>query len=155
MYLKIIEEGGQAMKDKISVIIRSRNEDRWIGHTIQSVLDFLNKPEIIIVDNNSNDETENILRHFTQDPLLNDEKNKQYTKIKLCKINNYTPGKALNIGVKKSTNDYVIIISAHCVLNPASLDAGQRISLFLSNSPMFVMARNVLRPADQWLAASI
>ena len=121
MYLKIIEEGGQAMKDKISVIIRSRNEDRWIGHTIQSVLDFLNKPEIIIVDNNSNDETENILRHFTQDPLLNDEKNKQYTKIKLCKINNYTPGKALNIGVKKSTNDYVIIISAHCVLKKMKL----------------------------------
>ena len=35
------------MSDKISVIIRSRNEDRWIGHAIQSVLDFIYKPEII------------------------------------------------------------------------------------------------------------
>ena len=65
MYLKIIEEGGPAMNDKISVIIRSINDSRWLGHTIQSVLDFLNKPEIIIVDNNSSDETENIVRHFT------------------------------------------------------------------------------------------
>ena len=60
MFLKTTEEGGLVMKDKISVIIRSKNEDRWIGHTIQSILDFLNKPEIIIVDNNSNDETANI-----------------------------------------------------------------------------------------------
>ena len=78
MFLKITEGGGLVMKDKISVIIRSRNEGRLIGHTIQSILDFLNKPEIIIVDNNSNDDTANIVRHFTQDPLLNDKKNKQY-----------------------------------------------------------------------------
>ena len=94
------------MSDKISVIIRSRNEDRWIGHAIQSVLDFIYKPEIIIVDNNSTDETENIVRHFTQDPLLNDKKNKQYTKIKIIKIDNYTPGKALNMGVKKCSNPH-------------------------------------------------
>ena len=35
---------------------------------------FFLKPERIIVDNNSTDETENIVRHFTQDPLLNDKK---------------------------------------------------------------------------------
>ena len=103
------------MSDKISVIIRSRNEDRWIGHAIQSVLDFIYKPEIIIVDNNSTDETENIVRHFTQDPLLNDKKNKQYTKIKIIKIDNYTPSKALNMGVKKCSNPHLMIISAHCV----------------------------------------
>ena len=40
----------------ISVVIRTLNEDRWIGHTIQSVLDFIPQPEITIVDNNSNDE---------------------------------------------------------------------------------------------------
>ena len=74
------------MSDKISVIIRSKNEARWIGHTIQSVLDFLNKPEIIIVDNHSTDETANIIRYFKQDPLLNDKKNKQYTDIKIQEI---------------------------------------------------------------------
>ena len=34
-----------------SVIIRTRNEEQWIGHAMQSVLNHLNKPEIIIIDN--------------------------------------------------------------------------------------------------------
>ena len=50
------------MNDRISVIIRSRNEAKWIGHAIQSVLDLIKRPEVIIVDNNSNDGTEKILR---------------------------------------------------------------------------------------------
>ena len=33
-------------KNKISVIIRTRNEERWIGHAIQSMIDLLQKPEI-------------------------------------------------------------------------------------------------------------
>ena len=39
----------QIKKDKISVVIRTRNEERWIGHVIQSVIDHLDKPEIIIM----------------------------------------------------------------------------------------------------------
>ncbi len=142
MYLKTTEEGGPVMNDKISVIIRSRNEDRWIGHSIQSVLNFLNKPEIIIVDNTSNDETANIVRHFTQDPLLNDKKNKQYTNIKTYKVENYTPGKALNIGVKKSTHPYVMFISAHCVLKKIKLqkhlkDLKKYVCVFGNNIPIW------------------
>ena len=38
--------------NNISVIIRNRNEERYIGYAIQSVLDTFDKPEIIIVDNN-------------------------------------------------------------------------------------------------------
>ena len=38
--------------DEISIIIRSKNEERWIGHAIQSVIDNLPNNEIIIVDNN-------------------------------------------------------------------------------------------------------
>jgi glycosyltransferase involved in cell wall biosynthesis len=130
------------MRDKISVIIRSRNEDRWIGHAIQSVLDFIYKPEIIIVDNNSTDETENIVRHFTQDPLLNDKKNKQYTKIKIIKIDNYTPGKALNMGVKKCSNPHLMIISAHCVLKKLNLkkhiqDLKKHVCVFGNNIPIW------------------
>ena len=130
------------MSDKISVIIRSRNEDRWIGHAIQSVLDFIYKPEIIIVDNNSTDETENIVRHFTQDPLLNDKKNNQYTKIKIIKIDNYTPGKALNMGVKKCSNPHLMIISAHCVMKKLNLkkhiqDLKKYVCVFGNNTPIW------------------
>ena len=41
--------------DNISVIIRNRNEERYIGYAIQSVLDNFKDPEIVVVDNNSTD----------------------------------------------------------------------------------------------------
>ena len=42
---------------KISVIIRNKNEERWIGHAIQSCVDHLDDPEILIIDNKSTDES--------------------------------------------------------------------------------------------------
>ena len=89
------------INDSVSVIIRTKNEERWIGYAVQSVLTNLKKPEIIIVDNNSTDETLNIIGLFTQDKMLGDKKNRNYTNIKIFKIDDYTPGKALNLGVKK------------------------------------------------------
>ena len=58
------------MNDKISVIIRTKNEERFIGHAIQSILDQIHKPEIIILDNDSSDQTLQIVRLFTQDKNL-------------------------------------------------------------------------------------
>jgi rhamnosyltransferase len=102
-----------------SVIIRTRNEEQWVGHAIQSVLDHLYKPEIIIVDNNSTDKTLEIVNQFAEDPLLNGD-SKKYTKVKIFNINDYSPGKALNFGVKKSTKKNILIISAHCILKKFS-----------------------------------
>ena len=45
------------LMDKISVIIRNRNESEYIGFAIQSVIDHFEDPEIIIMDNNSNDDS--------------------------------------------------------------------------------------------------
>ena len=95
----------------ISVIIRNRNEERYIGYAIQSVLDTFEKPEIIVVDNNSTDESMSIVRMFKKDKSLKD--NKKYTNIKIHNINDYSPGKSLNYGVTKCSNDYVLVLSAH------------------------------------------
>lgn len=103
------------IKKKISVIIRVKNEEQWIGHCIQSVLDIIDKPEIVIVDDYSTDDSLKISSLFLEDPNL-DNNSKNYTKIKFIKINNYTPGKALNLGVKNCSNPYILIISAHCIL---------------------------------------
>ena len=110
-------------KDKFSVVIRTRNEERWIGHTIQSVLDYLEKPEIIIVDNKSTDKTIDIVKHFVQEPALETTTKSNYTKIKIKYIDDYSPGKALNLGVKHSSNKYILIISAHCVLNKINIQS--------------------------------
>ena len=103
-------------KDNLSVIIRTKNEEKFIGNCIQSILDNIFKPEIIIIDNNSTDRTLEIIRYFIQDPYLKNNNVKNYTNIKIFKINNYTPGKALNLAVKKSSNENILIISAHCEL---------------------------------------
>ena len=87
--------------DNISVIIRNRNEERYIGYAIQSVLDTFDKPEIVVVDNNSTDNSMGVVNMFKRD------------KIKIYDVTSYTPGKSINYGVTKCSNDYVLILSAH------------------------------------------
>ena len=87
--------------DNISVIIRNRNEERYIGYAIQSVLDTFKKPEIIVVDNNSTDNSMGIVNTF------------DFENIKTYSIDSYTPGKSLNYCVTKCSNDYVLVLSAH------------------------------------------
>ena len=99
----------------ITVVIRVKNEERWIGYAIQSVLDHLIKPEIVVVDNNSNDKTIDIVKFFAENPNLNNEAN-NYSKIKIVNIANYSPGRALNLGVKSASKKYIMILSAHCIL---------------------------------------
>ena len=98
----------------LSVIMRARNEERWIGHSIQSVLDFVSFPEIIVINNGSTDRTVEIAKHFQSDPEL--VTNRAYTNIKIIDIEEYTPGKALNFGAKQATNEYLMVLSSHCVL---------------------------------------
>ena len=87
--------------DKISVIIRNKNEEKYIGYAIQSVLDNFYRPEIIVVDNESIDDSLNIVKSFS------------FSDVKTYKMNSYTPGKSINFGVSKCSNDYILILSAH------------------------------------------
>lgn len=103
-------------QDNFSVVIRSRNEEAWIGHAIQSVLDHLERPEIIIIDNNSSDKTLEIVRRFQHDPKLDQDESSNYTDIVIKTIDQYTPGKALNIGIKSAKNKYILVLSSHCVI---------------------------------------
>tara|TARA_B100001057_G_scaffold426930_1_gene451387 strand:+ start:31 stop:714 length:684 start_codon:yes stop_codon:yes gene_type:complete len=98
-----------------SVVIRAKNEERWIGYAIQSALDHLRKPEIVIVDNNSTDKTIEIVKFFAENPNLNNEA-ANYSKIKIINIKNYSPGRALNLGVKNATKKNILILSAHCII---------------------------------------
>ena len=93
----------------ISVVMRCRNEEQWIGHSIQSVVDFFDNPEIIIVDDNSTDNSRRVITTF------------DYLDIKIVDIDYYTPGKALNVGVKECSNDIVLVMSSHCVLTNADV----------------------------------
>tara|TARA_Y100000592_G_scaffold76476_1_gene119734 strand:+ start:14933 stop:15577 length:645 start_codon:yes stop_codon:yes gene_type:complete len=90
----------------VSVIIRTKNEEKHIGYCIQSITDFIGKPQIIVVDNDSVDNTIPIINRFEYHNI---------TKLNISK-GNYTPGRSLNMGVKECEGDYIIIMSAHCEL---------------------------------------
>ena len=88
-----------------SVVIRNRNEERYIGHCIQSVVDFLGDDvQIIIVDNESTDESIRIVNTF------------EYLDINRLSIskNEYIPGKSLNMGIERCDREVTLVISAHC-----------------------------------------
>jgi len=90
---------------RFSVIMRNRDEERYIGYAIQSLIDKVGEDiELIIVDNESHDNSLRVVKTFD---FLNV---KEYTIPK----NDYTPGRALNIGIMESNNPYTIILSAHC-----------------------------------------
>ena len=104
---------------KVSVVIRTKNEDRWIGHCIQSVLDHLDTPEILVIDNNSTDRTFEIARQFQHDTEISHDGN--YTDLRILNINDYSPGRSLNLGAKEAKNENLLIISSHCILKKFDL----------------------------------
>ena len=90
------------MNPKISIIIRTKNEEKWIGHCLNMVFkQNYNNIEVIIVDNVSTDNTINIANRY---PIH-----------KIISINNFLPGLALNNGIRESKGEYIVCLSAHCI----------------------------------------
>lgn len=87
----------------ISIVIRAKNEARWIRRCLTSVsLQDASGVEVILVDNDSTDDTLNIAQSFGAKILkLSDQK--------------FSFGRALNIGFSKAQGDLVVSLSAHCV----------------------------------------
>ena len=87
---------------EISIIIRTKNEEAWIGHCLSMVFkqDFKDF-EVILIDNLSTDNTVNIAKRYPINKI-------QY-------IEKFLPGKALNEGILASSGRYIVCLSAHCV----------------------------------------
>ena len=86
----------------ISIIIRTKNEERWIKICLNKIFEQTYKKfELIIVDN------------FSTDNTL--QKIKSYKISKIIKIKEFLPGKAINMGAKIAEGKYLIILSAHCI----------------------------------------
>ena len=90
------------MRDKlVSIILRSFNEEKWIGACLDAVFkqDYKNF-EVILVDNNSTDQT---------------VKKAQKYPVKIVSIDEFLPGKAINLGIRESKGDFIVCLSAHCI----------------------------------------
>ena len=87
---------------KVSIIVRAYNEERLIAHCLGAIFsqDFDNF-EVILVDNNSTDHTVEVAKRYPISTIV--------------KIEKFFPGKALNDGIRASTGNYIVCISAHCI----------------------------------------
>lgn len=85
----------------VSIIIRTKNEERWIGHCLRAVFNQGYKSfEVVLIDNNSSDHTIAKSQNFD---------------VKIIKIKDFIPGKAINEGVRASKGDVLVCLSGHCI----------------------------------------
>ena len=85
----------------VSIIIRTKNEERWIGACLRSVFQQTYPHfEVILVDNMSTDQTVAKARQFD---------------LKLVEINEFRPGKAINDGIRASKGELLVCLSGHCI----------------------------------------
>src|SRR5262249_33745764 len=89
---------------KVSVVIRSRNEECFIGAVLAEVFaqDYHAPYEVVVLDSGSQDRTLDIVRTFP-------------ARLEHLPAENFTFGYALNLGVRLAAGQYVVFLSAHCV----------------------------------------
>lgn len=96
----------------ITVVIPVYNGDRYIKECVKSLLTQTVKPsEIIIINDGSTDKTLEIINEMA----LEDN-------IRIITIENSGQGKARNIGLDKSSGDYIMFLDADDVIEPETLE---------------------------------
>lgn len=89
------------MKKRVSIIIRTKNEERWILSCLEKIYSqTIKNIEVIIVDNFSKDKTIEKIKRFP---------------VKIIKIKKFLPGQAINLGIEKSSGEIIVCLSAHCL----------------------------------------
>ncbi len=88
---------------KVSIIIRTKNEEKWIGKCLEAIFGQTYKDfEVVVVENGSTDRTPAILKQFP-------------VQVVEYKEDVWKPGKALNVGIRNSSGGYIVIVSGHCI----------------------------------------
>jgi glycosyltransferase involved in cell wall biosynthesis len=91
----------------VSVVLTTKNEGKNIANCLDSVLRQTKQNlEIIVVDNNSTDETKKIARHYTE------------------KVFNLGPERSSqrNFGVSQATGKYILYLDADMILEPGVVE---------------------------------
>ncbi len=82
----------------LSVVIRNRNEASDLRHVLAALAKQDYPHEVIVVDNNSIDESRQIASDHGA---------------RLVSISNFTYGRALNKGIASANGEYIVLLSAH------------------------------------------
>jgi len=88
---------------KAAVVIRTKNEDAWLSRVLEGIARQVDvDAEIVIVDNESADQTVAIARRYP------------------CRVitipdREFTHGRALNLGIRETRADLIAVLSGHCI----------------------------------------
>ncbi|MBM4135159.1 MAG: glycosyltransferase [Nitrospira sp.] len=105
----------------VSIIVRTKNEERWIGHCLSMVFkQDIEDIEVIVVDNASTDHTVEIAKRYPIKTLIS--------------IERFRPGHVINEGIRASSGEYIVCLSAHCV--PKATDWLRCLLANFRNDPM-------------------
>ncbi|MBI5370010.1 glycosyltransferase family 2 protein [Candidatus Uhrbacteria bacterium] len=87
----------------VSIIIRTKNEEAWIGRTLSAIeTQTYQNREVIVVDTGSTDRTLEIAKKFPCQMISHE-------------VSPYRPGQALNAGIRASQGSFLVLLSAHAV----------------------------------------
>ena len=105
----------------ISIVVRSRNESTDLQKLLSKIKkqSYEGKIEIIVVDNSSEDNTVEIALGAG-------------ARLVTISQNEFSHGRALNLGVQHCTHDYVFLISPHCILL-GNFFLKEAVSLFITD----------------------
>src|SRR5438128_5430651 len=96
--------GGEilSLQPSVSVVIRAKNEARFIGETLAAIFDpaALGPRQVVVVDSGSSDGTQTIVQRFP-------------TTLIQIRPADFTYGYALNLGVANIDSEIVATLSAH------------------------------------------
>jgi len=98
---------------KLSIILPAHNEEKIIGETIDTIFssDYPNEKEVIVVNDGSTDNTENIVRKMK----------KKHPQLRLLNLKHSGKANALNVGMKHTKYDTFVFLDADSSLNKNTL----------------------------------
>ncbi len=119
----------------ISVILPTYNRAGYLGKTIQSVLQQMNRNfELIVVDDGSTDNTEEIVLSFAD------------SRIKYFKKSNAERAAARNFGVKKAQGDFVTFLDSDDLLKENHLSEAVHFIGRRTDVALFHLGYDVINP---------
>lgn len=94
----------------VAIVIPCRNEEKYIARCLNSILaqDYSGRIDVYVCDGKSDDYTREIIKEYAQ----------QHSTVHLLINEKQSTPFALNLGIKTSTSDVVIILGAHSELYP-------------------------------------
>ncbi|MEW6095071.1 MAG: glycosyltransferase family 2 protein [bacterium] len=101
----------------VSIIIPCRNEEKFIGKCLDSIIaqDYSKeKLEVLVVDGMSVDGTKDIIKEYSQ----------KYPFIRVLDNPKKVTPVAMNIGIKNATGDFMVMINSHAIIDNGFLING-------------------------------